>query len=120
MNKVNIGPPALSMYHQALGFMPINDSIRLPDHDFSSAKGCKLDVSGFMKLDYFSQRPGLRSNSINTADQASTLTRQNSAPFPDRLHPSTTINPIEICHLKLTNLDVTISIKKRLAKSFHS
>ena len=34
MNKVNIGHPALSKYHQALGFMPINDSISLPDHDF--------------------------------------------------------------------------------------
>ena len=56
---------AVSRFHQPRGFMPLNDGINHFDHDFPEAKGYKLEVSGSMLLNKFSQEKTRRSRSLN-------------------------------------------------------
>jgi len=84
MNKVLMGPPAVSRYHQPNGFMPVMDSTNQPDHDFPSGKNYKLQVAGFMHLNQYSQGTGshgiARSRSATRGDWERP-SKQNSAPL---------------------------------------
>ena len=50
MNKVNIGVPAVSRYHQLRHFFMSGDDPNLPDHDFPVTGGNKIVPSGYMFL----------------------------------------------------------------------
>lgn len=50
MNKVMIGPAAVSRYHQIRKFFPIENFPNLEAHDFPTAKDYKLLVTGYTKL----------------------------------------------------------------------
>ena len=49
MNKLKVGPPAVSRYHQISRFFPSDDKSNVPDHDFPNP-GYLLIPSGYMQL----------------------------------------------------------------------
>ena len=49
MNKLKVGPPAVSHYHQISRFFPVEDEPNVPDHDFPNP-GYLLISSGYMQL----------------------------------------------------------------------
>ena len=49
MNKLKVGPPAVSRYHQISRFFPSDDKPNVPDHDFPNP-GYLLIPSGYMQL----------------------------------------------------------------------
>ena len=74
MNKVNIGVPAVSRYHQLRRFFAVADGPNMPDHDFPVTKRNKLIPSGYMLLE--NHQSGHRSASAERSPHSAGTGRQ--------------------------------------------
>lgn len=93
MNKVNIGVPAVSRYHQLRHFFLSGDSPDLPDHDFPVTGSNKIVPSGYMFLNTRRSVSG-RPSSADRCCRAkhhhgvTTCRRRGRSLSPDRIRQS--------------------------------
>ena len=73
-NKITIGVPAVSRYHQLRLFFPVGDGPNMPDHDFPVTKRNKLIPSGYMILN--NRQPCRRSSSADRYPRSASRSQQ--------------------------------------------
>ena len=94
MNKLKVGPPTVSCYHQISQFFPVEDKPNVPHHDFPNP-GYLLISSGYMQLieqvtdssewsEYFEYSDHDTTQSKGLEPMETSLTEQGTSPaFPE-------------------------------------
>lgn len=105
INKLKVGPPSVSHYHQISRFFPVEDKPNVPDHDFEYGDHDNTQSKGLESMETSLTKQGTSpySPESSEAEMVNLSIEEGTAPDSTHSSPHHSSNKAEMVDLTMDN-----------------